>query len=580
MPRKQNGWGNTKSLGFKSFGRTDVGKIKGAAGSYPSDRQYGSTVKRSVIEKYDMDSDWVKWRKGYEYSVKAAWYKLESYNNMTQEYEIAQIYSKLYQGTANEVETVFDGFKFATTGSDSNNHYVVRRTTLTDPKLGKITSVLNDPLKYAEQLKNREIWCKGQADTGSRLLGRMINDRITDGETEATLKNILTTEGLPVLYTGKTPDRNTTVTVNIPFTDLEIDQGGDTPYAELVGKICYIQAFYVEKPIGEVETVFVDDDYTFTVDVKDKVTGVEVKILDPELDDLPPSLYDISTLPVLYYTSNGSFDLKAQYLFDKSKYQRFYGKQYMTADLVEKQIELVSYTVMPFTILGIKESPDGLTFNSVPFDSEFRMTADPGPGPTLVFADWSFTKASLDDRDGKLQINSDVDPWMDEVFTSGNPMKIATIYACSCPNHSQAQLRVPQEYEDEGTRKNNRQRRAPLPSAMSPKDYDELSSNKASSIFTSWESQEHKLSYKLCKHSIAAMFIDDIKLLEPSKLPSIDARLAFEEKLDKEMNAVGQKFVRSYKRGGITALEVVFALAQGLNLDDVELAYVMLNSNF
>ena len=153
MPRKQNGWGNTKSLGFKSFGRTDVGKVKGAAGSYPSDRRYGSTVKRSVIEKYDMDSDWVKWRKGYEYSVKAAWYKLETYNNMTQEYEVAQIYSKLYQGTANEVETVFDGFKFATTGSDSNNHYVMRRTTLTDPKLGKITSALNDPLEISAELR-------------------------------------------------------------------------------------------------------------------------------------------------------------------------------------------------------------------------------------------------------------------------------------------------------------------------------------------------------------------------------------------------------------------------------------------
>jgi hypothetical protein len=36
----------------------------------------------------------------------------------------------------------------------------------------------------------------------------------------------------------------------------------------------------------------------------------------------------------------------------------------------------------------------------------------------------------------------------------------------------------------------------------------------------------------------------------------------------------------SYKRGGITTLEVIFALAQGLNLDDVEIAYVMLNSNF
>ena len=40
------------------------------------------------------------------------------------------------------------------------------------------------------------------------------------------------------------------------------------------------------------------------------------------------------------------------------------------------------------------------------------------------------------------------------------------------------------------------------------------------------------------------------------------------------------EFGLSYKRGGITTLEVIFALAQGLNLDEVETAYVLLNSNF
>ena len=46
------------------------------------------------------------------------------------------------------------------------------------------------------------------------------------------------------------------------------------------------------------------------------------------------------------------------------------------------------------------------------------------------------------------------------------------------------------------------------------------------------------------------------------------------------MEEVGQEFASSYKRGGLTTLEVVFALAQGLNLDEVETAFVMLNSNF
>ena len=56
--------------------------------------------------------------------------------------------------------------------------------------------------------------------------------------------------------------------------------------------------------------------------------------------------------------------------------------------------------------------------------------------------------------------------------------------------------------------------------------------------------------------------------------------MKFDEKLEKEMNEVGSDFVASYKRGGITALEVVFALAQGLNLSDVETAYVLFNNNF
>ena len=46
MPRKNNGFGNTRS--FSAVGvnkvnhRTDKGKGRGAPGSYPSDRRFGS----------------------------------------------------------------------------------------------------------------------------------------------------------------------------------------------------------------------------------------------------------------------------------------------------------------------------------------------------------------------------------------------------------------------------------------------------------------------------------------------------------------------------------------------------------
>ena len=88
------------------------------------------------------------------------------------------------------------------------------------------------------------------------------------------------------------------------------------------------------------------------------------------------------------------------------------------------------------------------------------------------------------------------------------------------------------------------------------------------------------MSFKMCKHSIASMFIERIKIQEPSSYPSVESRIKFEKKLKEDIDAVAAKFVASYKRGGITALEVVFALAQGLNLSDTETAYVLFNNNF
>ena len=596
MPRKQNGFGNPKSLGFKGAGRVDKGKGVGAPGTYPSNRRYGTSVHRTVIEKYNLDSDWVKWRKGFEYYNQAAWYRLETYNDLDQRYEDAQIKSKLYQGTDYEIDVVFDGYKFATKNADSNNHYVMKRTTTSSPDIGVINQVLNDDLKYPEQKKYREIWCRGTPGTDARLLFRMIGERLTDGETEATLNYLLTDQELPALYVGKSWEIPTTVKVSVPIIDLIAEPGVEpiTNYQELVGKVCYIPNFYQEKDISLVDKAeFTDGDYYWTVDVEDFVPGQIMSILDPSNELLPPSLYDINTLPVLFKTDQADFEVKGQYLYKKDIYQRYYGKQYISADLVENQVDTISYTVLPFTILGVEERDGNLIFTSVPFDSEFRMTVPLGTQGTLVFADWSFTKLSIDEYDGNyyhspgapnsspwMRIDTDVNPWMDEVFTQGNPIQPATVYACSCPNHSHSILRAPQATQDENSRKVNRQQRYPLPTVMGKNDFDALSSNKAAGIYESWETREHRMSFKMCKHSIAAMFIEHIKIKEPNAYPTVEARIAFEEKLRKEVEEVAEEFALSYKRGGITALEVIFALAQGLNLDDVETAYVMFNSNF
>ena len=64
--------------GFKPV-NTNVKKGKNtfAFGSYPADRKFGSTVTRSVVEQYDLDSTWARWRRGMEYYFQAAYLEFD-----------------------------------------------------------------------------------------------------------------------------------------------------------------------------------------------------------------------------------------------------------------------------------------------------------------------------------------------------------------------------------------------------------------------------------------------------------------------------------------------------------------------
>ena len=368
MPRKQNGFGNPRSLAFKGVNtRTDIGKSRGAAGNYPSDRRFGSSVQRSVIEKYNLDSNWTKWRKGYEYYNQAAWYRLQDVDDFSGEYKDSQIQSKLYQGTPYEVDVVFDGYKFATKNADSSNHYVMKRTPVSSPDLGTITGVYNDDLKYPEYKANRELRVKGNPGADSRLLLQMIGERITDGETEATLNYILNEKEHPALYIGKTYEEPTEVKVSVDTSTILLNQEFENPQ-ELVGKIVWIKNFFVEKPISSfIDFEFIDAPYYFGVRTLDKVSNVELEVLDPENEVLPPTLYDIASLPSIFTSDDASYTVSGLHIFQKELYQKYFGKQYLTGDLVSTEVSLASYSILPFKILGVQVDGSRLEFTSVPF---------------------------------------------------------------------------------------------------------------------------------------------------------------------------------------------------------------------
>lgn len=220
MPRKRSDF-NPGIYAFKGFASIDrsLGNPRGS-GFYPSNREFGSTVQRSVIDQWNLESDWVKWRKGYEIYNRTAWSTLkiknENYDPGLEETDSntpfvdALLNATLYKNTPYEISNTFSGYEYPTMKADTNTHYVVKRTP-ENISLGTVTSVKNDSFTYTDNFNNGEIFVSVNPDaTTGKLLRQMVGERITDGaytddnRTEATLKRILTSDTKPAIYTGRT----------------------------------------------------------------------------------------------------------------------------------------------------------------------------------------------------------------------------------------------------------------------------------------------------------------------------------------------------------------------------------------
>ena len=577
MPRKQNGFGSANSFAFKGVNSTPTGPVR-KSGNYPRFNTFGSVVTRSVIDQYNLDSDWTKWRKGYEYYSQAAWYRLEDYDPVTKEYVDSRIDSKLYQGTPFETNIHFDGYKFATKNSDTGNHYVMKRTIDDDVNLGTITGVWNDELLYPEQKKFNEIWVVGTPGPQRGFASQCVGERLTDGETEATVDWVLKDNQRPAVYIGKSDTENQAiVTASVPIDVISPEwlAANNNDYQNLIDQVVYLKDLTFDEAFTD--QVFEDEPYFWKVKVdNDTLSGVTILSSGNEL--LPPSLYDISDLEEIG-TALGSYNIKSTYVFEKERYQRFYGKQYITADVIQDEVESFSITTLPYIINAVEIRGNQLLLQSAPFVSEIKLYAPPESIQYLIFTDHSFTK-TIEQENGWKTLITDINPWMDEVFTSGEPIRMADIYSCSCPNFANAQLRMPQATTADNDRKVNRQLRYPLPTAQGRKTFDQLGLAEAAGIVESWETRRHRMGFRMCKHTVAARFIEDIKVREPNSYPSEYAREEFEFKLNREVAEVADEFNYSYKRGGITALEVIFAMGTALNFSEVETGSVVLQSKY
>lgn len=587
MPRKKNGYGNFNVNNIKGVSSSfKKGKGSASAGNYPSVRSFGSTLTRSAIEQYDLESTWSRWRRGFEY------YSQGAYLDFTQTNAV------LYQGTSFEVPVTFIGQRFATKNADSRTHYAIRREVDQNQQLGVIIERYNDEIAYPQYKRDKEIWLKLDTSAGSSddLLLRSVGERITDGVTAANISWVLTSAKRPAVYLGKSQNKGvvavTTVSLSaVMATEFITNNNGDIQ--SLVGEAVNMPDFYKNRSISA-QDKFTDYPHEFRVNLEETITNTSIQILDTS-KGLPPTLGEIDPATQIFSTTTASGSLEGDFIYEKERYQRFFGQQYLTADLVRSELAQLAYGILPWKIQSVKadSTNNQLIITSEPFQSSLQLYTPSETFRYVILPDKGFTIKTQDvDKDGNYnhpqpkpgeklweKIDLAVDPWIDEIFSNNQPLSISEIYTCSCPSYLHAVLRNPQSTDDDG-RKINRQQRLPTPTAKGASTYESIGLLRTVGIAESWATDEYKKSFKVCKHTIAAMFIDKVRVMEPNTFPSADTREKFEAKLAKDIEEVAEEFTAQLRRSEVTQIEVIYALAEALNLDDVEIGYVLLTSNF
>ena len=116
----------------------------------------------------------------------------------------------------------------------------------------------------------------------------MVGDRITDGQTSATIDWVLNAEGRPGLYIGKTkPNELAKVTVEISLADLDASpwmQERGNNIQELVNEIVYLPDFYQRRDVNDIDEGDIFD-YSDFFEVRTKLKERNQKIILFDYDD-------------------------------------------------------------------------------------------------------------------------------------------------------------------------------------------------------------------------------------------------------------------------------------------------------
>ena len=601
MPRKQNGFGSFKSSAFKKIEGSEKAKKIGSFGTYPSNRRFGALVVRTVIEKFNIDATWSKWRKGYEYFAKQKFVI----------FDIPNLQAEIFPSFKERIVANFSAIRFPTSGSDDATYYVTQRKLEQHPTLLTVTKMISpgdSDFKTIEQNYN-EKWFTVSFNDAFPVALKLVKESITSkpqnpGEVgyqetynSAIIKNMLTIDNtinsgfkkdlfIPAVYTSNSLPLDTEITIRVKDLskfDGDAIESDEIPEEEL-------QNF-----VGKQISIFDADSYYDKSLIKFEYSEIDSKVFKSKLElrggyensckvfiyDAKPLADDAGVIferDFLAASTTANFGFSGNFLFEKAAYQRWFNTEF-NSSLMEQLVEFIAPLIpTSMTIQSIEKidssNPDYLPDENIiikcqPFNSQVLYCKKPfliSSQPTYVMScsKQSFTKEintlDIDRNLIETKLNINVNPYEDETFVEGDQLWLQNRFACDCASYSKAKVTAPEARDGEG-RKANRQRRYPLPTAGATRASDIIDNkNSLAGIFDIWRTEQDELKFQSCKHTMSAHFTEGLKVIEPNEAPILQDRAIIEERIVTEID--DNISVESVRRSELSSTGFVWSIVQ------------------
>ena len=205
---------------------------------------------------------------------------------------------------------------------------------------------------------------------------------------------MLTSAKHPAVYLGKSQVKGVVAVTTVSLSDVlatEFITNNNGDIQSLVGEAVNMPDFYQNRTISALDK-FTDYPYEFRVNLTETITSASIQILDTSTG-LPPTLGEINTANQIFSTTTATSSLEGDFVYEKERYQRFFGQQYLTADLVRSELTQLAYGVLPWSIQSVKAdvANNELTITSEPFQSSLQLYTPSETHRYIIMPEKGFT---------------------------------------------------------------------------------------------------------------------------------------------------------------------------------------------